>query len=239
MTQLLNEAIKNYEKRVNRAFGPTKAVLFDMDGVLYDSMPLHATAWQRMCSEAGLITNRDEFFSYEGMTGVATIKMLFMQQKGINISDEEARRLYAVKGGYFEKMGSPPIITGAQDAVRAVLAARLPAVLVTGSAQASVLSHLATDYPEAFDIKVTALDVKNCKPHPEPYLKGMEKAGVEPWQAIAIDNAPLGVESASRAGAFTIGVRTGPIPEGSLKEAGADIEINSMVECTKILSELL
>lgn len=239
MTPLLKEAIKNYENRVNRAFGSAKAVLFDMDGVLYDSMPLHATAWQMMCSEVGLVTNRDEFFSYEGMTGVATIKMLFKRQLGIDISDEEARRLYAVKGGYFEKMGFPPLIEGAQDAVREVLKAGLSAVLVTGSAQASVLSHLATDYPGAFALKVTALDVKNCKPDPEPYLKGMEKAGVEFWQAIAVDNAPLGVESASRAGAFTIGVRTGPISEGSLKESGADIEINSMTECTKILSELL
>ncbi len=67
----------------------------------------------------------------------------------------------------------------------------------------------------------------------------MGKAGARAWQAVGVDNAPLGVESSSRSGAFTIGVRTGPLAEGSLLAAGADIEVNSMYDCAKIISELL
>jgi len=65
--------------------------------------------------------------------------------------------------------------------------------------------------------------------------KGLDKAGIEPWQALAVDNAPLGVQSASDAGIFTIGVRTGPLRKGVLLEAGADIELDSMNECAKVL----
>ena len=85
---------------------------------------------------------------------------------------------------------------------------------------------------------MTAHDVKHGKPDPEPYLKGLQLAGVRPWEAVAIDNAPLGVESAHRAGILTLGVRTGPLPEGALREAGADIEVNSMLMCAKILAQL-
>ena len=81
--------------------------------------------------------------------------------------------------------------------------------------------------------------MRHGKPDPEPYLMGLAKAGVEPWEAVAIDNAPLGVESGSRAGIFTIGVRTGPLAEGALEAAGADIELNSMSECAELLARLL
>lgn len=55
------------------------------------------------------------------------------------------------------------------------------------------------------------------------------------WQALAVDNAPLGVQSASDAGIFTIGVRTGPLHKGALLEAGANIELDSMDECAQVL----
>ncbi len=67
----------------------------------------------------------------------------------------------------------------------------------------------------------------------------MQLANVKPWQCIAIDNAPLGVESAAKAGAFTIGIVTGPIQVSDLYNAGADIVFTSMQELTEKLTELL
>ena len=71
--------------------------LIDMDGVLYDSMPYHALAWQRMMSEQGIATDRDEFFLYEGMTGKATVDLIFRRELGRGATDEEAERLYRRK----------------------------------------------------------------------------------------------------------------------------------------------
>lgn len=238
LIQQIESALVGYQKRIGAHFAQIKAVLFDMDGVLYDSMPGHARAWKAMCDAVGIQCEYDEFFGYEGRTGASTINLLYQRQYGHGADDDTCRRLYAIKSENFKAMGTPPLMAGAKEAVAEVLNAGVPSVLVTGSGQASILERLAADYPGAFDLRVTAHDVIHGKPAPEPYLKGMELAGVDNTHTVAIDNAPLGVQSASRAGAFTIGVRTGPIPAEALAAAGADIVVSSMTECALILEYL-
>ncbi|MCM1067424.1 MAG: HAD-IA family hydrolase [Muribaculaceae bacterium] len=235
----LTEALNRYTDRTGHCLSDVRAVLFDMDGVLYDSMPGHAQAWTRMCAMEGLECTPEEFYAYEGRTGASTIDILYRRQYGHGADADTCRRLYAIKSDLFKAMGPPAIMPGAPEAVGAVLSAGASCVLVTGSGQASILERLEHDYPGAFTQRVTAHDVSKGKPDPEPYLMGMQKAGVSACCAVAVDNAPLGVESASRAGAFTIGVRTGPLPEGALEAAGADIVANSMDECAEILRCLL
>ena len=86
---------------------------------------------------------------------------------------------------------------------------------------------------------MTALDVTHGKPDPEPYLKGLQLAGCKADEAIVIENAPLGVLAGHRAGCFTIGVTTGPIPEAEMTKAGADIVYSSMPEFAQRLNTLL
>ena len=230
------KAVESYQSRTGHTLAHLRAVLFDMDGVLYDSMPYHAKAWKMMCDETGIDAVEDEFFAYEGRTGASTINLLYNRQYGHGADEETCRRLYAIKSRNFKAMGEPKIMAGAREAVRHVTDAHLEAVLVTGSGQASILDRVARDYPGAFSLRVTAHDVIHGKPHPEPFLKGLDKAGARTWEALAVDNAPLGVESASSAGIFTIGVRTGPLKPGTLIEAGADMEIGSMTELSELFS---
>ncbi len=224
------EAIINYMTRNElMSFAPT-AALIDMDGTLYDSMGHHADAWHRMMSEIGIDCDRDEFFMYEGRTGVDTINLLFRRAYGHDASPEEAKELYRRKTVLFSEM--PPVapMKGAGRMVKSLLDRHIATVLVTGSGQNTLISRLDTDFPGAFPsgMRVTGHDVTKGKPHPEPFLKGMSLAGVHPENAIAIDNAPIGVMAAAASGAFTIGVKTGPIPEQALWDAGADIVYPSM-----------
>lgn len=237
----LQEAISKYMARTGATALRPKAVLFDMDGILYDSMPRHARAWKGVCDEAGIDADADEFFAYEGRTGASTIDILIRRQFGRPATDDECRRLYKRKTEFFAAFPPAPLMHGAQSAVAAVVDAGAVPVLVTGSGQGTLLERLDADYNHAFPAsrRVTAYDVKHGKPDPEPYLTGLGKAGVAACEGIGVDNAPLGVESSSKAGIFTIGVRTGPLRPGLLLEAGADIEIDSMEECTKVLSKLL
>ena len=229
----MNERIRSVYSYMNTPFPQDiRAALIDMDGVLYDSMPHHARAWHQMMKEQGVDTVPEEFFLYEGMTGHATINLIFRRELGREADAEETRRLYARKAELFVSSGRKEPMPGAARMLKALMDAGVPRVLVTGSAQSSLLDALNDDYPGAFadDMRVTALDVAHGKPDPEPYLKGAEKAGVSPAQAIVIENAPLGVRAGKAAGAFTIAVTTGPIPREEFVKEGADLIFSSMDE---------
>ena len=202
-----------------------KAALIDMDGVLYDSMPRHAQAWHDTMLDEGLDIPTEEFFLYEGMTGPATINLLMEREKGKTLSIEECKDIYAVKAERFKAMGQPVKMPGAAEKIAALHRHGLTTILVTGSAQNTLLDRLEKDYPGAFppERRVTALDVVKGKPHPEPYLRGLEKAGVKADEAIVIENAPLGVRAAKAAGIFTIAWMTGPIPRDAFEAEGADL----------------
>ena len=114
-------------------------------------------------------------------------------------------------------------------------------ILVTGSGQQSILDRLDRDYPGIFlpGKRVTAHNVTHGKPHPEPYLRGMEMAGCTATECMVIENAPLGVQAGKAAGCFTVAVTTGPIPRERLVESGADIVYGSMTEFADALPQLI
>ncbi|MDE6681991.1 MAG: HAD-IA family hydrolase [Muribaculaceae bacterium] len=217
-----------------------RAALIDMDGVLYDSMKYHTLAWQKMMAGIGVECSREEFYLYEGMTGEATINLLYQRAFGRDCDSEEARRLYAIKSEYFKELGAREKMPAADRMLRALKEAGLRCVLVTGSAQLSLLDSLSVDYPGVFSEgdRVTGLDVKHGKPNPEPYLKGLELAGVSPSEAIVIENAPLGVRAGKAAGVFTVAITTGPIPRIEFEKEGADVIFSSMEEAAEAMKRM-
>lgn len=237
----MDKAIAHYLSRTGYSRIDPSAALFDMDGTLYDSMPHHADAWLEMTRRIGIEADRDEFFMYEGRTGASTIDILFQRAYGRNATDEEARRLYGIKSDLFRSMPAVDPMPGADALLRHVMDAGLARVLVTGSGQNTLLSRLDADFPGAFPMgmRITAANTEHSKPHPDPYLKAMALARVKPWQSLAFENAPLGVESASRSGAFTIAIATGPIPCAVLAQAGADIVYPSMPALASAFPSLL
>ncbi|MDE5837896.1 MAG: HAD-IA family hydrolase [Paramuribaculum sp.] len=218
-----------------------RAALIDMDGTLYDSMPRHAQAWMRMVSEIGIHATPEEFFLYEGRTGASTINLLFNREFGRNATEDEIKELYHRKTVYFTELPDVSPMPGAQKLMQELEAAGMKRVLVTGSGQSSLINRLDNDFPGAFppDLRITGRDVVKGKPAPEPYLAAMKKAGVSPWQSIVIENAPLGVEAGDAAGAFTIGVTTGPLPGKALEDAGAAIVFADMPALAARMPQLL
>lgn len=217
------------------------AALIDMDGTLYDSMGNHTDAWHRLATELGIPTTREEFFLYEGRTGASTLNLLFNRAYNRDATAQEIEELYARKALYFTQMPAVKPMPGAMQMLNFFKEVNMRRVLVTGSGQRSLIDRLEKDFPGAFtsSMMVTSRDVKCGKPHPEPFIKAMEMARVRPSQAIAIENAPLGVKSASAAGAFTVAVTTGPIPREELIKAGAAIVFDSMEQCAEMLPQLV
>ena len=214
-----------------------KAVLFDMDGVLFDSMPNHAYAWSHAMTQFGLAMTAEEAYMNEGRTGSGTIDILAQRFWGRNATEEEKQRIYAAKSALFNTLPEAKPMPGAREALEAARECGAKIVLVTGSAQLSLIEHLELHYPGFFrkELMVTAFDVKRGKPNPEPYRMGLEKAGVRAEDAVVVENAPLGVEAGRAAGIFTIAANTGPLPDEVLKQSGADIVVAGMHEVAQLL----
>ena len=222
------KAISQYlEKHGFGRFSP-KAVLFDMDGVIYDSMPNHAISWHDSMADYGLSIPYEGAYQYEGMRGVETIKLLARQQWQRELSDEEAARMYTHKSECFAertKEHPAPLMPGIKELMTQIKADGLKICVVTGSGQRTLLDKLLGDLGGLLvpELIVTAYDVKHGKPDPEPYIIGTRKCGTEPFESVVVENAPLGVRAAVAARCFTIAVNTGPLPDRMLTDEGADL----------------
>lgn len=207
-----------------------KAVLFDMDGVLFDSMPYHAAAWHKVMKANGLHLSREEAYLHEGRTGASTINIVCQRQLGREATQEEIESIYQEKSTEFNTHPQAERMQGAWELLQKIKAAGLVPMVVTGSGQTSLLDRLEHNFPDMFrrELMVTAFDVTHGKPHPEPYLMALEKGGFRPNEAVVIENAPLGVQAGVAAGIYTIAVNTGPLDNQVLLDAGADVLFPSM-----------
>ena len=226
----IQQAITTYLERNNYQRFDLKAILFDMDGVLYDSMPNHAKSWAKIMCAHGLSMTEEEAYYHEGRTGDDTINII-SRREGKEIGAEERKKIYQEKVNAFNHC--PPVLPmkGSADILQKVKEKDLFAMLVTGSGQPSLLDRLNTDFPDTFirERMVTSLDVTKGKPNPEPYLMALDKGKLQKWEAFVVENAPLGVEAAHAAGLFTIAVNTGPLPDSCLLDAGANLLFPSMI----------
>lgn len=225
----IQEAIRKYEEKAGKRLNP-KAVLFDMDGVLYDSMRFHARAWREVTSRHHIIASDEDFYLHEGRTGASIINVLIQRTFSREATKAEKVHLYEEKAALFNQYNDGEAMPGAADVLREVAKTGLQSLVVTGSGQKSLIDKLNHTYPGCFssDKMVTAFDVKYGKPNPEPYLMGLQKAGVQAHEAIVIENAPLGVRAGVQAGIFTIAVNTGPLPDEVLLQEGANLLYPSM-----------
>lgn len=247
MTELqdkISRSLRQFARRHRVASGAGvrfRAALIDMDGTLYDSMGHHTLAWHRMMHDIGIDTDRDRFYLYEGMTGKATVNLLFREYLHRDATDEEVAEHYHRKAVYFNEMPAVSPMPGAGELLSYLRRCGVTCVLVTGSGQRSLIDRLERDFPGIFtpELMITSADVEHGKPHPEPYVKAMARAGVTPQEAFVIENAPLGVRAGAASGAFTIGLTTGPVPVEVLAGEGADIVLPSMQALADNIAPLL
>ena len=227
---MFQESINQYLKANNYNSLHLKSVLFDMDGVLFDSMPYHADAWHKTLAHHGLNLSREEAYLHEGRTGASTINIVCKRERGYEASEDEIKTIYAEKSEEFNKNPEVQRMPGALEVLTKIKQEGLFSMVVTGSGQHSLINRLNTNFPGIFtpELMVTAFDVKYGKPNPEPYLMALKKGNLKANEAIVVENAPLGVEAGHAAGIFTVAVNTGPLDDKVLLAAGADLLFPSM-----------
>jgi sugar-phosphatase len=187
------------------------ALLFDLDGVLIDSTPAVIRVWSRWAIARGL-DPEEVVRAAHGRPSIATIRDYLPH------ADHESENLEVEHGELTDLNGVVPL-PGARELLSALPLNRWTIVTSCTRALAKVrLRAAGLPIPERL---VTASDVKNGKPDPEPYLKGASLLGVSAQDCVVVEDAPAGIRAGKAAGAQVIACRT-TAPESELKAAGAD-----------------
>jgi HAD superfamily hydrolase (TIGR01509 family) len=210
-----------------------KAIIFDFDGVLADSMPYHAHAWKLAFEKAGVEINKDDIYEIEGSNHVGIIQLMFQkmdkspQPHQFDEIAQEKRKIFSQIANLknFEDM----------DKCLSQLKNKFKLAVVSGADKNAVFNMVGRFYPDVFDVIVTGEDVDNGKPSPEPYLKALGLLNVEKNECIVVENAPLGVNSAKNAGLYCVAVPTYVDPD---KLDKADVVVKDHSGLKKYLQKI-
>ena len=186
------------------------AVVFDFDGVLADTEGLHLAAFQETFTARGWTLDRDAYFSrYLGFDDRDLVAE-FLADQGVSASAAEQAAIIIDKGRRYDaRVASGHVLfPGAVPAVER-LGAEFNLAIASGSLRGEILAILrANQLDRAIPIVVGADDVKESKPAPDSYALAVEKLGVAPAAAVAIEDSHWGLVAARAAGLRTIGVTT-------------------------------
>ena len=194
-----------------------KAVVFDVDGVLVQSMERHYEAYRKAFSTIDVEIRKEEVFENEGRRSREVIESL-AKARDLGLPMEKLESLNRLKQATFASFGPLPLYPGARELVEKLKDRGLLVAAVTGTARANVDNHFQGGFADRFDVIVTADDVTRTKPDPEPYLSALSKLGLRPEEALVVENATLGVRAAKAAGIRVVAV-TSTLPREKLHEA--------------------
>lgn len=203
-----------------------QAVVFDFDGVLANSEPLHLRAYQSVLSAHGLSLSAQEYYeTYLGFDDETVFREL-ARERNLPVTEDWVTGLTAEKGRALQKLlrAASPLFPGAAATVRA-MAARVPVGLASGALRHEIVQVLeAEDLPDVFTAIVAVGDTPRSKPAPDPYARAVELietatgSPLDPDRVVAVEDSLQGLASARAAGLRTVALATTYRPE-LLKEA--------------------
>jgi beta-phosphoglucomutase-like phosphatase (HAD superfamily) len=177
--------------------GAFRAYLFDCDGTIVDSMPLHYIAWCETLAAWSAPFAEDQFYAWGGRP-VADIVAALNAQHGLAMPVDEvaARKEALYLANLFRLQAIPEVVEHIHHSH-----GRIPFAVVSGSARESVVASLqALDLLDRFDVLVCAGDYQRAKPDPEPFLLAAEQLGVAPRDCLVFEDTDIGIQSATAAG---------------------------------------
>ena len=183
-----------------------KAVIFDMDGVIIDSEPLHHYAYHKMFDDVNIKVS-NEF--YESLTGKSTLNVCKQVKDAFNLN-ESPEALVALKRKHYEYIFEHDktfdLIDGVLDLIKDYHANGLTLVLGSSASMPSIDRIFKRfDLNPYFKAKLSGADLKASKPHPEIFIKAAEASGFKASECIVIEDSTNGIEAANGAGIFSVG----------------------------------
>ena len=193
-----------------------QAIVFDFDGVIADSEPLHLKAFQRALAEEGMTLGQDEYFNrYLGYDDVGVFEAI-ARDRGLAWTARHVTERVARKGMKLQELisGGEVLFPGAPAFIRAA-AAEVPVAIASGALRHEIVQILeSAALDELFAAIVASGDTPTSKPSPAPYLLAFERLQkraakqLDPQRCVAIEDSLWGLESARQAGLRCVGVTT-------------------------------
>ncbi|XP_020602707.1 uncharacterized protein LOC110041738 [Orbicella faveolata] len=179
-----------------------KALVFDCDGTLVDTMPIHWKAWCKICKETGLVFHKTDFYTLAGVPGKKIINVLAKQQ-GIKL---DPYAIYDRKRKYFlEGLTS---VSAIQCVVRIAEEAHrlgIPIAVASGSSRSQVQKALRlAGIEDLFDVVLGNEDYKEHKPKPDAFITAASRLGVNPGDCWGFEDTDIGLEAIRQAGFYRV-----------------------------------
>ncbi len=192
-----------------------RALLFDLDGVLIDSTPAVARVWKRWATEHGF-DPEEVTYNAHGRPSIETIRE-YLPDSDYEIENREVERRE------IEDLEGVVVLPGARELLDSLPSDKW--TIVTSCTRPLAQARLAAAGLPVPKLMVTSNDIKNGKPHPEPYLKGASLLGFPARDCIVLEDVPAGIRAGKSSGAKVIAFRTTMV-ESELRNAGADWVVN-------------
>jgi beta-phosphoglucomutase len=194
-----------------------KAVFFDMDGIIVDSMPYHFISWFETLKKYNVRVRPSTIFEMEGAKWDYVIEVAFKDYQ-VELTSEIKASICAQREELFKKYFKRDIFSGIPEFIKQLKNQNILVGLVTGSLKREAQNMLPQDLYNLFDTVIGGDMVTNAKPHPEPYLTATSNLKVSSGDCLVIENAPYGIKSAKSANMICYAIATS-LPQESLKIA--------------------
>lgn len=181
-------------------------IIFDMDGVLFNSEPIHYKVWKKIFAQEGL---EIDFEHYKGCIG-STVKRLFelmLEGYGRDFfgNEELPQRYHEEKSRYLQENGIP-IISGVPEVLAALKAKGYRLAIASSSPQAYIeLCTEKSGIAKYFDVRFSAERVARPKPAPDVFLAAAQQIGVSPEDCLVVEDSENGSRAAKAAGMYCMG----------------------------------
>ena len=203
-----------------------KAVLFDMDGVIVDSMPYHFISWFETLKNYNVTVSPFDIYENEGEKCEICVKRFFKRDK-IKCDDKIISEILKLRDKIYKKYFKVHLFSDIEPVLNKLKEKGFLLAIVTGSNRDKVKSMLPKKILSKFDVIIAADMIKRGKPHPDSYLTAAKQLNVEPSECVVVENAPYGIKAAKAAKMFCIAVTTS-LPAQYLKQA--DIICKKVIE---------
>lgn len=177
--------------------GDFKAYLFDMDGTVADTMPLHFLSWTQAVEEAGGNFPEDLFYAWGGVPLLGVVRNL---NRHFGYSLDPAAVAHRKESLYLSMLDQVTPVASVLEHIHAQHG-KIPFAIVSGSPRESIRRTLTTlNLLDYFPVIVGAEDYTHGKPDPEPFLTAAQRLNVPPANCLVFEDADAGIRSAEAAG---------------------------------------